>query len=304
MCHMWLSAAIFVQEDADDVESRPDCLKQQTDPIQESSLLQFLKSKSSFLLLLSAWWGWDKKLFSVFFISLNRFYLSLIYPPSPPLRFSSRCAANDADPRLPAGNPGPGEPGSTAGRPRHLHGQVHWETVQPDGLIVHHADRWEVFRGFRLQSGAEADWMSLPLQEESVSQWQYWAPSWEEWWCEGWNFLSAAPASCVQVPSWSACSPRCHCCSLAAPPRRSMGSFLLGNRHQHTNESHQPQSSASTPNRSPMFFNSIFPAVILFSALVLRRVVPDVTVLKGHLTQSVAPTAWSSGLPATPDAAA
>lgn len=187
-----------------------------------------------------------------FFISLNRFYLSLIYPPPPPIRFSSCCTANDADPRLPAGNPGPGEPGSAAGRPRHLHGQVHWETVQPDGLLVHHDDRWEVFRGFRLQNGAKADCMSLPLQEESVSQWQYWAPSWEEWWCEGWNFLLAAPASCVRVLSWSACSPRCHCCSLAAPPRRSMGSFLLGNRHQHTND------RMSTPNRSPMFSNSSF----------------------------------------------
>lgn len=40
------------QEDADDVELRPDCVKKQTDPIQELSLLQFLKSKSSFLLLL------------------------------------------------------------------------------------------------------------------------------------------------------------------------------------------------------------------------------------------------------------
>eukprot|EP00066_Takifugu_rubripes_P025816 XP_011615082.1 PREDICTED: solute carrier organic anion transporter family member 2B1 isoform X1 [Takifugu rubripes] len=32
------------QEDADDVELRPDCVKKQTDPIQELSLLQFLKS--------------------------------------------------------------------------------------------------------------------------------------------------------------------------------------------------------------------------------------------------------------------
>lgn len=38
------------QEDTDDAE--PDCVKKQTDPIQELSLLQFLKSKSSFLLLL------------------------------------------------------------------------------------------------------------------------------------------------------------------------------------------------------------------------------------------------------------
>lgn len=35
-------------------------------------------------------------------------YLNLICPPPLPTRFSSCCAANDADPHLPAGNPGAG----------------------------------------------------------------------------------------------------------------------------------------------------------------------------------------------------
>lgn len=57
------------------------------------------------------------------------------------VRLSSRCPADDADPHLPAGDPGPGEPGGAAGRPGHLHGQVHREPVQPDGLLVRHDDR-------------------------------------------------------------------------------------------------------------------------------------------------------------------
>lgn len=65
---------------------------------------------------------------------IHLYYPLLNLPTSPrlpplPIRFSSRCAANDADPHLPAGHPGAGQPGSAAGRPRHLHGQVHRETV-------------------------------------------------------------------------------------------------------------------------------------------------------------------------------
>lgn len=48
--HIACDVSIFVQEDAGDVESKLDCKKQPTDPIQELSLLQFLKSKSFALL--------------------------------------------------------------------------------------------------------------------------------------------------------------------------------------------------------------------------------------------------------------
>lgn len=74
----------------------------------------------------------------------------------------------------------------------------------------------------------QTEWKLCP-QVEFVSQWQYWAPSWEGLWCEGWTFPCAAPASCARAPSLSACSPPCRWCWLAAPPRRSMESFLLGN---------------------------------------------------------------------------
>lgn len=114
------------------MESRPDCRKQQTDPIQELSLFQFLKSKSDFLLLLpdEATGG-----------PLTPAPLTHPSASSASIRLSSRCPADDADPHLPAGDPGPGEPGGAPGRPGHLHGQVHREAVQPDGLLVCHDDR-------------------------------------------------------------------------------------------------------------------------------------------------------------------
>ncbi len=46
---MWCSASIFVQDDTDDIESREDCKKQQKNPLEELSLLQFLRSKSLLL---------------------------------------------------------------------------------------------------------------------------------------------------------------------------------------------------------------------------------------------------------------
>lgn len=160
--------------------------------------------------------------------------LNLIRLPPLNIRLSSCCAANDADAHLPAGDPGAGEPGSAAGRPRHLHGQVHRETVQPDGLLIHHDDWWEIFALHNIwqQKAERPDGLEMSLltglQEEFVSHWQSWAPCWEGSWCEGWSFLWAAPASCARPPSLSACSPLCLCCWLAAPPRRLMESTLLG----------------------------------------------------------------------------
>ena len=42
---------MFVQDGADDVESAADRKQQEADPLQELSVLQFLKSKSPFCLL-------------------------------------------------------------------------------------------------------------------------------------------------------------------------------------------------------------------------------------------------------------
>lgn len=90
------------------------------------------------------------------------------------------------------------------------------------------------------------------LQVEFVSHWQYWAPSWEGLWCEGWTFLWAALASCALAPSLSACSPPCRCCWLAAPPRRLMESFLQGN---HTVRSHAPSAQKTEAQTSPPTLN-------------------------------------------------
>lgn len=130
ICNLWLSDSVSFQEDADDVESRPDCTKQQTDPIQELSLLQFLKSKSYFLLLFPAWWGnWRSRTVkrgrcspifvlltqrretlenTLSFTPISSYLISSLFIPHLSARFSSCCTANDADPRLPAGNPGAG----------------------------------------------------------------------------------------------------------------------------------------------------------------------------------------------------
>lgn len=155
--------------------------------------------------------------------------------------------------------------------------------------------------------------LDLNFQEEFVSHWRCWELSWEESWCEGWTFLSVAPASCARAPSWSACSLPCHWFWLAAPPRRSMGSSLLGNYpFTHTTQMRDVQTWPPTMNRSNLnphsdvFGNGeecspteVSPTGFVVSALELRHAAPAVTVLRGHLTQCVAPTAWSSSLPAT-----
>lgn len=58
-------------------------------------------------------------------------------------RLSSYRSADAAESRLPAGGSGAGQLGGAALRPRHLHGQVHREAVQPDRLLLHHDDRWD-----------------------------------------------------------------------------------------------------------------------------------------------------------------
>lgn len=111
-----------------------------------------------------------------------------------------------------------------------------------------------------LQKVEESDGVEISLltclQEEFVSHWQSWAPSWEGLWCEGWNFLWAAPASCARAPSLSACSPPCRCCWSAAPPRRSMESFLLGNR---TVRLQAPSLQMAEPQTPPPTMNRFYP---------------------------------------------
>lgn len=43
--------SLLVQDGAADIESRPECERQQADQLQELSLLQFLKSQTFFLLI-------------------------------------------------------------------------------------------------------------------------------------------------------------------------------------------------------------------------------------------------------------
>ena len=56
------------------------------------------------------------------------------------LSFSSRRSSDAAEPDLPAGGGGPGQPGGAAGRSRNLHVQVHREAVQPDRRLFQRDD--------------------------------------------------------------------------------------------------------------------------------------------------------------------
>lgn len=147
------------------------------------------------------------------------------------LSFSSHRSPNAALSHLPAGGPGPGQSGCAAGRPRHLHGQVHWAAVQPDHLLFHHDDRWDgsprmcislccsmqperdfPFIYFKRESWNYISPSSLP-QEESVSRWRCWVPSWAAFWCGGWTSLWKEPANCAPLLSCSACLLPHLCCS-------------------------------------------------------------------------------------------